>query len=79
VHVNPLVTLLAIVFLAEFMGVAGAVLAVPAAAAAQIVARELLAARRERILRSMLAEQAAAAAGTNVPSPPEPSQPPAKS
>ncbi len=45
-HVNPLVTLLAILFLAEFMGIAGAVLAVPVAAAAQIVMREILALRR---------------------------------
>ncbi|MBS2028564.1 MAG: AI-2E family transporter [Deltaproteobacteria bacterium] len=46
-HVNPLVTLLSILFLAEFMGVAGAVIAVPLAAAGQIVLRELLALRRE--------------------------------
>ncbi len=46
VHVNPLITLLAILFLAEFMGIAGAVLAVPVAAAAQIVMREALALRR---------------------------------
>jgi predicted PurR-regulated permease PerM len=46
VDVNPLVTLLAILFLAEFMGIAGAVLAVPVAAAAQIVIREVLALRR---------------------------------
>lgn len=47
-HVNPLVTLLAILFLVEFMGVVGAVVAVPAAAAAQIVLAELVAIRRER-------------------------------
>jgi len=46
-HVNPLVTLLSILFLAEFMGVAGAVIAVPLAAAGQIVLRELLALRRD--------------------------------
>ncbi|BDG04753.1 AI-2E family transporter [Anaeromyxobacter oryzae] len=46
VDVNPLVTLLAILFLAEFMGIAGAILAVPVAAAAQIVMRELLLLRR---------------------------------
>jgi putative heme transporter len=44
--VNPLVTLLAILFLAEFMGIAGAVMAVPVAAAAQIVMREVLVLRR---------------------------------
>jgi putative heme transporter len=49
VDVNPLVTLLAILFLAEFMGVFGAIVAVPAAAVAQIIARELLALRRERL------------------------------
>ena len=46
-HVNPLVTLLAILFLAELMGIAGAILAVPVAAAAQILMREVLASRRE--------------------------------
>lgn len=50
-HVNPLLTLLSILFLAEFMGVAGAVIAVPIAAAAQIVVRELLALRREQLLQ----------------------------
>ncbi len=48
VHVNPLVTLLAILFLAELMGIAGAILAVPIAAAAQIVMREVMALRRAR-------------------------------
>jgi predicted PurR-regulated permease PerM len=48
VHVNPLITLLAILFLAEFMGIAGAVLAVPVAAALQIVMREVLALRRTK-------------------------------
>jgi predicted PurR-regulated permease PerM len=46
VDVNPLVTLLAILFLAELMGIAGAILAVPVAAATQIVMREVLAFRR---------------------------------
>jgi len=49
-HVNPLLTILSILFLAEFMGIAGAVIAVPIAAAAQIVARELLAMRREQFV-----------------------------
>ncbi len=49
VDINPLVTLLAILFLAEFMGVPGAIIAVPVAAAGQIVMRELLALRRERL------------------------------
>ena len=48
VHLDPLVTLLGVLFLAELLGIAGAVVAVPAVALAQIVLRELLAARRER-------------------------------
>jgi predicted PurR-regulated permease PerM len=47
VDVNPLVTLVAILFMAELMGIAGAILAVPIAAATQIVIREVLATRRE--------------------------------
>jgi putative heme transporter len=54
-HVNPLVTLLAILFLVEFMGVAGAVVAVPVAAAAEIVIAELVALRRERARQSGIA------------------------
>ncbi len=41
-HVNPLVTLLAILFLAELMGVVGAVVA------ARIVIAEIVTIRRER-------------------------------
>ena len=48
VHLDPLVALLGILFLAELLGVAGAVIAVPAVALAQILVRELLAMRRER-------------------------------
>ncbi|MGO9832279.1 MAG: AI-2E family transporter [Myxococcaceae bacterium] len=48
VHLDPLVTLLAILFLAEFMGIVGAIIAVPAVAIAQIVVRELLVERREQ-------------------------------
>jgi predicted PurR-regulated permease PerM len=47
-HVNPLVTLLAILFLVEFMGMVGAVVAVPVAAAAQIVIAEIVTIRREQ-------------------------------
>lgn len=47
-HVNPLITLVSILFLAELAGIFGAVIAVPLAAAAQIGVRELLAVRRER-------------------------------
>jgi predicted PurR-regulated permease PerM len=48
VHINPLVTTLAILFMAEFMGLPGAVIAVPAAATAQIVLREILSFRKEQ-------------------------------
>jgi putative heme transporter len=48
VHINPLVTTLAILFMAEFMGLPGAVIAVPAAATAQILVREILSLRKEQ-------------------------------
>jgi putative heme transporter len=67
VHIDPLVTLLAILFLAELLGIAGAVVAVPAVALAQIVIRELLTLRRERIA----AEAAADSAGPPA-TPPDP-------
>lgn len=49
VHVNPLVVLLSVVFFGELAGIIGAVLAVPTAAALQILIRELLRERRERL------------------------------
>jgi predicted PurR-regulated permease PerM len=49
VHVNPLIVLLSIVFFSEIAGIVGAILAVPLAAALQIVLRELLRVRRERL------------------------------
>jgi predicted PurR-regulated permease PerM len=49
VQLDPLVTFLAVLFLADLLGIVGAVVAVPAVALAQIVARELLAMRRERL------------------------------
>jgi predicted PurR-regulated permease PerM len=52
-HVNPLVTLLAILFLVEFMGMVGALVAVPVAAAAQIVVAELVSLRREQARLSL--------------------------
>jgi predicted PurR-regulated permease PerM len=48
VHINPLVTTLAILFMAEFMGLPGAIIAVPAAATAQILIREILSLRKEK-------------------------------
>ena len=48
VHINPLVTTLAILFMAEFMGLPGAIIAVPAAATAQILIREILSLRKQR-------------------------------
>jgi predicted PurR-regulated permease PerM len=50
VHINPLVTTLAILFMAEFMGLPGAVIAVPAAATMQILVREILSMRKEQAL-----------------------------
>lgn len=53
VHLDPLVTVLAILLLAELMGVAGAIVAVPAVAVAQVVLRDLLTDRvRQRALRT---------------------------
>jgi putative heme transporter len=49
VHVNPLVVVLSILFFGELAGIFGAVAAVPAAAALQIILRELLRVRRERL------------------------------
>jgi predicted PurR-regulated permease PerM len=49
VALNPLVTLLGILLLAELAGVLGAFLAVPIVGACQIVIRELLLLRRERL------------------------------
>ncbi len=49
VHVNPLVVVLAILFFSELGGIFGAVVAVPAAATIQIVAREILRIRRDRL------------------------------
>lgn len=68
VHLDPLVTLLGILFLAELLGIAGAVVAVPAVALAQIVVRELLAARRDRLA----AEAPAQAPGETAREPPRP-------
>ena len=48
VNLDPLVTLLSILLLAEFMGAVGAVLAVPVVAVGQVVLHDLLADRRER-------------------------------
>lgn len=48
VHVNPLIILLAVLFCAELAGVVGAMVAVPVAAAAQIITREVLLFRQER-------------------------------
>jgi predicted PurR-regulated permease PerM len=50
VHVNPLLTLLGVLFCAELAGVTGAVLAVPVVATVQIIVRELLQLRQERAL-----------------------------
>jgi predicted PurR-regulated permease PerM len=49
VHVNPLLTLFAVVFFGELAGIIGAVLAVPLMATGQIIVRELLLVRREKL------------------------------
>lgn len=59
VHLDPLVTLLAILFLAEFMGVVGAIVAVPAVAVAQVVLRDLLVDRKRHAARSADAQASA--------------------
>ncbi|WP_395806201.1 AI-2E family transporter [Archangium minus] len=59
VHVNPLLTLFAVVFFAELAGIIGAVLAVPLMATGQIIVRELLLVRQEKL-------------GARVPPPPPP-------
>jgi predicted PurR-regulated permease PerM len=65
VHVNPLVVILSVVFFSELAGIIGAVLAVPTAAALQILIREMLRTRRERLHL--------AATPLNSPDEPEPS------
>ncbi|HSP78510.1 MAG TPA: AI-2E family transporter, partial [Myxococcaceae bacterium] len=60
VELNPLVTLLGIIFFADLAGVMGAFLAVPIVGTLQILIRELLLLRRERLhlpLRGDVAEQ----------------------
>jgi len=49
VNVNPLIVLLSIVFFSEIAGITGAIMAVPVTAAIQILLRELLRIRRERL------------------------------
>lgn len=48
VHVNPLLTLLGVLFCAELAGIIGAVVAVPVVATVQLILRELLLLRQER-------------------------------
>ncbi|MDC0711531.1 AI-2E family transporter [Stigmatella sp. ncwal1] len=48
VHVNPLLTLLAVLFCVELAGIIGAMVAVPVVATVQIIVRELLQLRQER-------------------------------
>ena len=49
VHINPLITLFAVVCFVEMAGIVGALLAVPVLATAQIIAREFLRIREERL------------------------------
>jgi putative heme transporter len=71
VHLDPLVTLLAVLFLSELLGIPGAVVAVPAVAVTQIFVRELLAAR--------LAHAAGAPVLPSLFEPGPPSRPPGNS
>lgn len=48
IRVNPLVVTLSVLFLGDIAGIAGAIVAVPAVAAVQIIVREVLAFRRNR-------------------------------
>ncbi|WP_224371938.1 AI-2E family transporter [Hyalangium versicolor] len=50
VHVNPLLTLLGVLFCAELAGIIGAVVAVPVVATLQIIVRELVLLRQERAM-----------------------------
>jgi putative heme transporter len=49
VEVNPLIIIVAVLFLAEWGGIAGAILAVPLTAAGHIVVSVLLRERRQRL------------------------------
>jgi predicted PurR-regulated permease PerM len=49
INLNPLVTLLSTLFLVDFAGIAGALIAVPVAATGQILLQEFLSARREKL------------------------------
>jgi predicted PurR-regulated permease PerM len=63
VHVNPLVVVLSVLFLGEMAGIIGAIVAVPVVAALQIVAREMLRVRRERLKIQRAEVRAAAKSG----------------
>ncbi len=49
VELNPLIAVLSVLFFVDLAGIVGAVIAVPAAATGQILLREFLAIRRERL------------------------------
>jgi len=53
VKLNPLIAVLSVLFFVDLAGIPGAVIAVPAAATAQVLVRELLAIRRERLKMSV--------------------------
>ncbi|MGI9557650.1 MAG: AI-2E family transporter, partial [Solirubrobacterales bacterium] len=65
VEVEPLIILIAVLFGATLFGIVGALLAIPAAATIQIIARELIAYRKE--LASAPLEQPTAAGGGESP------------
>ncbi len=63
VKLNPLIALLAALFFLELAGILGALVAVPAAAAGQILLREFLLMRRERLAPSSSTAPSAASGG----------------
>jgi predicted PurR-regulated permease PerM len=63
VHVNPLVVILSVLFLGEMAGIVGAIIAVPVVAAFQIIAREVLRVRRQRLKVQRAEVRAAAESG----------------
>ncbi len=70
VQLNPLVTLLAVVFLGDAAGIVGAILAIPAVAVGQILLRELLLIRREHLHVPPTGEVTEAIGGPSPPRPP---------
>jgi predicted PurR-regulated permease PerM len=71
VHVNPLVVTVSVLFLGEMAGIMGAIVAVPAVAALQIIVREILRERREQLNLQRIASDSKPAS-TSTPAPHSP-------